>query len=455
MKIQSINPATLETVAEYDIMEDGQVREILEKSYEQYKKWKKTSIAKRQQLLRNLAQTIREMKEETAKLMTIEMGKPIKQARAELEKCAWTAEVYADNAEKWLAEEKLDADGLKHRVILQPLGVILGIMPWNFPIWQVMRFAIPTTLVGNTVILKHSNAVPGCALAIEEMFRKAGYPEGVFSTIIATHSQTEWLISQNQIMGVSLTGSTEAGARIAEIAGKNLKKVVLELGGSDPFIVCEDVDLEFVVKNAVIGRTQNNGQSCIAAKRFIVHESIAEKFAEKLGDALDKLKIGDPLNDDVEIGPMANQGEFERIQSQLEDALQKGGKTTAEIPEIKGYFVKPGIVLNPKESMKVVKEEVFGPLAPILTFSTDEEAIAIANNTEFGLGGSVWTKNLERGERIAREIEAGSVFVNSITKSDPRVPFGGIKKSGLGRELSWHALREFANIKALNVYEHK
>lgn len=394
------------------------------------------------------------MKEEVAKLMSAEMGKPIRQAKAELEKCAWTCEVYATNAEQWLAPEEIKADGIRHLVVFQPLGVILGIMPWNFPIWQVIRWAVPALLVGNTVILKHSNAVPGCAMAIEEMFRKAGFTEGIFTTVIIDHRQVEWLISQDEVRGVSLTGSTEAGAKVAEIAGKHLKKVVLELGGSDPFIVLEDADLDFVIPNAVIGRTQNNGQSCIAAKRFIVHRSIVEEFSRKFAEALAELKIGDPLEEDTDIGPMATQGEFERMKEMLQDVEEKGVKTTCEIPEGTGFFVKPGVVYDANENLKVVREEVFGPLAPILTFETDEEAIELANRTEFGLGGSVWTKDIERGKRIAMEIEAGSVFVNCITKSDPRVPFGGIKRSGYGKELSWHGLREFANVKALNIYRH-
>lgn len=454
MKIKSMNPATLEVLKEYDLFTEKQLQDALDKAYMTYLEWRQEPIERRKGLLINLALTIREMKEELAVLMSNEMGKPIKQARGELEKCAWTCEVFAENAEKWLQEERVEADGMKHLIVLQPLGVILGIMPWNFPVWQVIRWAVPAILVGNTVLLKHSNSVPGCALAIESLFRRAGFREGIFQTLLITHQQVEWLISQPQVRGVSLTGSTEAGAKVAEVAGRYLKKVVLELGGSDPFIVCEDADLDFVIPNAVIGRTQNNGQSCIAAKRFIVHKSIEKEFTEKFAKALSNLKVGDPLDEENDLGPMATKGEYERMGDLLEDIKQKGAKTTCEILNGIGYFVKPGIVYNATKDLRVVNEEVFGPLAPILTFETDEEAIALANATEFGLGGSVWTKDLQRGERIARKIEAGSVFVNCITKSDPRVPFGGIKKSGYGKELSWHGLREFANIKSLNVYQH-
>ncbi|RMG28760.1 MAG: NAD-dependent succinate-semialdehyde dehydrogenase [Methanobacteriota archaeon] len=454
MKVKSINPATMEVIQEYDLFSDEKVNECLLNAQTAFEEWRKQPLSVRKELLKKLAHTIRAMKEEVAVLMAEEMGKPIRQARAELEKCAWTCEVYADKAEKWLAEEEIKADGLKHLVILQPLGVILGIMPWNFPIWQVIRWAVPAILVGNTALLKHSNTVPGCAIAIEKMFRNAGFPEGVFTTLLIDHQQVEWLISQDQIRGVSLTGSTEAGAKVAEIAGRHLKKVVLELGGSDPFIILEDADLDFVIPNAVIGRTQNNGQSCIAAKRFIVHRSIADEFSRRFAEALAKLRIGDPRDEETDIGPMATQGEYSRMKDILQDVNEKGARTTCELPEGIGYFVKPGVVFNADEGLRAVKEEVFGPLAPILTFETDEEAIALANKTDFGLGGSVWTKDLERGKRIAMEIQAGSVFVNCITKSDPRVPFGGIKKSGYGKELSWHGLREFANVKSLNIYDH-
>ncbi|MFV2015458.1 MAG: NAD-dependent succinate-semialdehyde dehydrogenase, partial [Candidatus Heimdallarchaeota archaeon] len=389
-------------------------------------------------------------------LMVTEMGKPITQAVVEVEKCAWASEVYAENVDEWSQSETVKADGKEHRVIFQPLGVILSVMPWNFPFWQAFRFAIPTIIVGNTAILKHSNNVPGCALLIEDAFKQAGFPKGVFTTILADHEQVAEILESEYIQGVSLTGSTYAGSKIAELAGVNLKKVVLELGGSDSFIVMEDADLDFVVKNAVIGRTQNNGQSCIAAKRFIVHESIASIFSNKFAKALANLKVGDPMNPDVDVGPMANVGEYNLLKEQIEDAIEQEGiiLTGGHVPDKVGYFVEPTLVTNTNSNMKIIKEEVFGPVAPVIVFSSDEEAIKLANNTEFGLGGSIWGQDEERTRRIAEELECGSVFINSIVKSDPRMPFGGIKKSGIGRELSKYGLKEFVNIKAINIYSH-
>lgn len=456
MKFSSINPTSEHAIAEYETMSYGTIGEILESSHITYNSWKNTSIDEKKLLFRSLADVLRLRKDEFAKLMVTEMGKPIKQALGEVEKCAWTCEVYADNVDDWLKSEIVNADGKEHKVIFQPLGVILSVMPWNFPFWQAFRFAIPSIIVGNTSILKHSNNVPGCALAIAEAFVQAGFPKGVFSTILADHSQVAELLESDYIQGVSLTGSTYAGAKIAEIAGANLKKVVLELGGSDPFIVLDDANLDFVINNAVVGRTQNNGQSCIAAKRFIVQKSIATEFGNRFAKAIAELKIGDPMDPDIDIGPMANIGEYKLIKDQIEDAIQKDGiiLVGGHLPDKGGYFVEPTIVTNTTPNMRIVKEEVFGPVAPIITFETDDEAIKIANNTEFGLGGSIWTANEERANKIALELDCGSVFINSIVKSDPRMPFGGVKKSGIGRELSKYGLKEFVNVKAINVYDH-
>lgn len=456
MKFSSINPTTELSIAEYNTMSYGEIGKILESSHSAYKSWKNTPLSERALLFRGLADVLRLRKDEFARLMVTEMGKPIKQAIGEVEKCAWTCEVYAENVKNWLEPENVTADGKEHKVIFQPLGVILSVMPWNFPFWQALRFAIPSIIVGNTSILKHSNNVPGCALAIEDAFTQAGFPKDVFTTILADHDQVADILESDYIQGVSLTGSTYAGAKIAEIAGTNLKKVVLELGGSDPFIILEDADLDFVVENAVVGRTQNNGQSCIAAKRFIVHESVESEFSSKFAKALAKLKIGDPMDPEVDIGPMANIGEFNLIKEQIEDAIQQEGIILAggHVPDVAGYFVEPTLVTNTNSNMKIVKEEVFGPVAPVITFSSDDEAIKLANSTEFGLGGSVWGTDEVRTRRIAEELECGSVFINSIVKSDPRMPFGGVKKSGIGRELSKYGLKEFVNVKAINIYSH-
>ncbi|MHA2029200.1 MAG: NAD-dependent succinate-semialdehyde dehydrogenase [Candidatus Kariarchaeaceae archaeon] len=457
MKFSSINPMTETSVAEYETMSYGEIGQILESSHETYKSWKNTPMDERKMLFRSLAEVLRLRKDEFAKLMVTEMGKPIKQAFAEVEKCAWTCEVYADKVDEWLESELVEVDGKEHKVVFQPLGVILSVMPWNFPFWQAFRFAIPSIIVGNTSILKHSNNVPGCALAIADSFTQAGFPKGVFTTVLADHTQVGEILESDHIQGVSLTGSTWAGALVAEIAGKNLKKVVLELGGSDPFIVLDDANLDFVIKNAVFGRTQNNGQSCIAAKRFIVQDTIATEFANQFAKAISQLKIGDPMDPEVDIGPMANPGEYKIIKEQIDDAIEQEGIILAggQIPETPGYFVEPTVVTNTNPNMKIVKEEVFGPVAPVIIFSTDEEAIELANNSEFGLGGSIWTANEERAKKIAMELECGAVFINSIVKSDPRMPFGGVKKSGIGRELSKYGLKEFVNVKAINVYSHE
>ncbi|OLS28320.1 MAG: Succinate semialdehyde dehydrogenase [NAD(P)+] Sad [Candidatus Heimdallarchaeota archaeon LC_2] len=457
MKFVTINPTTEQTIAEYEIMSYGTIGEILEAAHVGFTSWKSTSMDERKLLFRSLADVLRLRSDEFAKLMVTEMGKPIKQAIAEVEKCAWTCEVYAEKADEWLESENVTADGKEHKVIFQPLGVILAVMPWNFPFWQVFRFAIPSIMVGNTAILKHSNNVPGCSLAIAEAFTQAGFPKGVFTSVLADHEQVGEILESDYVQGVSLTGSTYAGSKIAETAGKNLKKVVLELGGSDPFIILEDADLDFVVKNAVFGRTQNNGQSCIAAKRFIVHESIASDFSGLFAKALTNLKVGDPMDPDVDIGPMANVGEYNLIKEQLKDAIEQEGIILAggEIPDKAGYFVEPTLVTNTNSNMKIVKEEVFGPVAPVITFSSDVEAIKLANNTEFGLGGSIWGADEVRTRAIAAELECGSVFINSIVKSDPRMPFGGVKKSGMGRELSKYGLKEFVNVKAINIYSHQ
>ena len=342
-------------------------------------------------------------------------------------------------------------------VVFEPLGAILSIMPWNFPFWQAFRFGIPTLIAGNVSILKHSNVVPQCALAIEEAFNKAGFPQNVFKTIITEHESVAELVKSDLIRGVSLTGSTSAGARIAELAGRNLKKVVLELGGSDPFIVLNDADVEFAAKNAVSGRNVNSGQSCIAAKRFIVMRDVFEEFSKKFAEATNALIVGDPMDMKTDVGPLVNKDGLTQIESQVQDAVIKGAiiLTGGKKLERKGYFYKPTVLSNIKINMKVVTEEVFGPVAPIIVVNDEEEAIKIANNSEFGLGASVWTKDENKGLEIAKKLEAGDIFINSVVKSDPRMPFGGIKKSGIGRELSKYGLKEFVNIKGINVYEQK
>jgi acyl-CoA reductase-like NAD-dependent aldehyde dehydrogenase len=327
-------------------------------------------------------------------------------------------------------------------------------MPWNFPFWQALRFGVPSIIAGNVSILKHSNVVPQCAFAIEDIFRKSGFPENIFRTILSDHDSVFDLMASEIIKGISFTGSTNAGKKVAQAAGNNLKKVVMELGGSDPFIVLEDSDIEVAAKNAIIGRTMNTGQSCIASKRFIVVKDVAEEFASQFAKRMENLTVGDPMSEETDVGCLVNKAALEEIEEQVQDAVDKGATilTGGERVGNTGFFYKPTVLTDVNFQMKVVTEEVFGPVAPIIVVDNEDEAIEIANRTKFGLGGSVWTKDMERGLRIARKIEAGSVFVNSITKSDPRMPFGGVKESGFGRELSEFGLKEFVNVKGLNVY---
>ncbi|HLD34208.1 MAG TPA: NAD-dependent succinate-semialdehyde dehydrogenase [Candidatus Nanoarchaeia archaeon] len=456
MKFKVINPAT-EEVTEHEAFSKAEITFIAQYSKDAFNYWKETPLTDRITIIKKLGEVLLRNKETYAKLASTEMGKPIKAAIAEIEKCAWTADVYVDNVKQWLKEEHVEADGIKHLVSFEPLGVVLAIMPWNFPFWQAFRCAIPALLAGNTIILKHSNQVPLCALAIEDAFRESGCPENVFRTILADHASTEELAASDIITAISLTGSTEAGSKIAEIAGKNIKKVVLELGGSDPFIVLEDADIIATVKHAATGRTANTGQSCISAKRFIVHEKIADEFAQKFAEEIQKVIVGDPMNEHTQMGPLVNQGAIDKVESQVNDAIQRGAKVLCGGARLKqpGFFYPPTVLANVPKNARVLREEVFAPIAPIIKFKTDDEAVAIANELEFGLGASIWTINLEHAESLAKKIVCGAVFINAIVKSDPRMPFGGAKKSGIGRELSHYGLKEFVNVKSINVYEHK
>ena len=457
MKFHTINPATEEVIGEYELMSRDKVISIVKDSGKDFEGWRSLDISERAYYFRKLAKVLRNNKQEYAEMMTIEMGKPIKQSYSEVEKCAWICEFYADYAANWLEEEIVQADGKKNIVMFQPLGTILSIMPWNYPFWQALRFGIPTLMAGNTTILKHSNQVPQCALAIEDTFRKAGFPDNVFRTVITDHELVGEIVKSDLIQGVSLTGSTGAGSKIAELAGKNLKKVILELGGSDPFIVLEDADPDFAAQNAVIGRTTNSGQSCISAKRFIVVKNVAEEFTKKFAEYMEKLIVDDPMKMETNVGPLVNELGLKSVEFQVQDAVVKGATivTGGRRLDRKGYFYNPTVISNVRLNMKLVTEEVFGPVAPVIVVNDEQEAVRIANNSDFGLGASIWTRNEERALGMARNIDAGYIAINSIVKSDPRMPFGGIKKSGIGRELSKYGLKEFVNVKGINIYEHK
>ena len=451
--IQTTNPATGEKLATYEVFPNDRIVTTARNAANYFEKWSKLPILERADYFKKLGGVLRSKKSEYAKIMTLEMGKPISQAEAEVEKCAGGCDYYADNAAKWLEDEYAVTDAKASYVSYQPLGAILSVMPWNFPFWQALRFAIPTTIAGNTTILRHSNVCPGSALAIEQAFHEAGFPEAVFSTIITDHDAVKMLIESPYISGVSLTGSTEAGRSIGEQTASNFKKFVLELGGSDPFVVLEDADLDLAAQIGANARLQNSGQSCICAKRFIVVSSVFKEFNEKLTREFEKKKVGDPLDRDTYVGPLVNTQAVETIDSQVKDALSKGAEVEiGGSRRTPGAFYEPTILENVDEKMKVMSEEVFGPVAPLYEVQNEEEALRIANDTEFGLGASVWTQDLQRAKRAISEIQSGMVFVNQLTKSDPRMPFGGVKKSGMGRELSKFGLREFVNVKSVNIY---
>jgi succinate-semialdehyde dehydrogenase/glutarate-semialdehyde dehydrogenase len=382
------------------------------------------------------------------------MGKPVREALAEVEKCALLADYYAGNAVTFLKPEEIKTEAKKSYVMFQPLGIVLAVMPWNFPFWQAFRFGVPAVTSGNVVLLKHASNVPQTALVIEEAFAKAGFPEDVFKTVLIDVPETLRLIDDDLVDAVSLTGSNRAGEEIGAHAGRRIKKVVLELGGSDPYIVLDDADVEKAGRTAANARMVNTGQSCIAAKRFIVMESVADEFAGHFLARLREMKLGDPMDETTDIGPLARKDIRDGLKAQLRDAKLKGAKTI-ELPQplSKGYFFAPCVVLKPTPNMKVLTDEVFGPIAPIVVVKNEGEAIAAANNTEYGLGAAIWSRNTERAERMAKRIESGFVAINDMVRSDPRLPFGGVKKSGVGRELSNYGLKEFVNIKTVVVKE--
>lgn len=384
-------------------------------------------------------------------MMTLEMGKLIKESQAEVEKCAWVCDYYADHAAGFLADESIATDAASSYVAYQPLGTVLAVMPWNFPLWQVFRFAVPALTGGNTGVLKHASNVPRCALAIEQVFHDAEIPDGVFRTLMISASQVAKVIADPRIHAVTLTGSEPAGKKVAACAGENLKKTVLELGGSDAFIILEDADLEEAVKNAVASRFLNAGQSCIAAKRFIVIDSVADEFVKRFRDAAEKLTMGDPLDESTTLAPMARVDLRDELHQQVDAGIRQGAVvvTGCESPAGPGAFYPPSILDHVQPGMTAYEEELFGPVASVIRATDEQDALRIANGSRYGLGGSVWTTNLKRGEALARRVQAGAVFVNGMVKSDPRLPFGGVKASGYGRELSHHGLHEFLNAKTV------
>ncbi|UYQ91325.1 NAD-dependent succinate-semialdehyde dehydrogenase [Chitinophaga horti] len=450
MTFSSIYPYTQETIAEYPAHTPAEIEKKLALADKAYRQWQQVPLPKRAELMRKLAAVLKQDAVEHATIITREMGKTLKEATAEVQKCATTAEHYADHIESMLQPKLIASDAQKSYVSYEPKGVILAIMPWNFPYWQVFRFAIPNILAGNTGVLKHASNVSGCALAIEKVFLKAGFPEGIFQSLLVSSKSMEPVIADNRIQGVTLTGSTPAGMSVAQLAGRYIKKTVLELGGSDPFIVLKDADIEQAAKVAVQARMQNAGQSCIAAKRWIVDKSVAAEFTAKVQDLIHHLQQGDPMLESTNTGPMARPDLAEELLKQMNDSLKLGARILAG-GVLEGCNFTPALLADVKPGMKAFDEETFGPLAAVITAENEQEAIRLANMTEFGLGASLWTKDLEKAAALARQIESGNVFVNAMVRSDARLPFGGIKQSGYGRELSMEGVHEFLNLKTVYV----
>jgi len=453
MAIQTQNPATGEVVKSFEPHSDAQIDAVIANSVEAFTELRLWSFEKRAQHMRRAAEIMREDAETLGAIVTLEMGKTLKSAIGEVNKCAVGAEYYANTAEQHMADEIIETNATKSYRTYQPIGPVLAVMPWNYPIWQVVRFAAPALMAGNTGLLKHASNVPQCALYIEDIFRRAGFPDGSFQTLLIGGSKVERVLRDDRVKAATLTGSEPAGASVASICGEEIKPTVLELGGSDAFIVMPSADLEKAVSAAITARNQNNGQSCIAGKRFIVHADIYEDFRKKFEAATDALKVGDPMDDGTDIGPLVNAASLEEIVGQVENAVRDGAAlvTGGVAIEGPGYFFKPGILENIPKTSNAFHEEIFGPVAALYKVPDLSAAIALANDSPFGLGSSVWTSDMDEQSQAIRDIEAGATFINAMTASDPRLPFGGIKKSGYGRELAAEGIRAFCNVKTVFV----
>ena len=454
MNLVSINPANNKILESHKEISTENINQIINSSYNTYLEWRNKSISYRSKRMRDLAELLKQKKEKLGALMTQEMGKPIKQSIAEAEKCAWVCEYYADNAERFLSKKEISTDSKKSFISFQPIGLILAIMPWNFPFWQVFRFASPTLMAGNVGILKHASNVQGCAKQIEKLFLEAGFPEYTFSNLVIGSNKVSNVINNPLVRAITLTGSTPAGKSVASHAGSLLKKTVLELGGNDPYIILEDADLNNAVESCIAGRMLNTGQSCIAAKRFIVVKTRLDEFIDKVEQKINNMKMGDPLNSNIDIGPMVNTDARDELHQQVLMSIEKGAKLISggKIPESDGSFYPPTLLTNVEPGMSAFDDELFGPVAVIISAKDQAHAIDLANKTNYGLGAAIFTGDIDKGEKIAiNELEAGSCFVNDFVKSDPRLPFGGIKESGYGRELSEFGILEFVNIKSVVI----
>ncbi|HEY6116276.1 MAG TPA: NAD-dependent succinate-semialdehyde dehydrogenase [Candidatus Dormibacteraeota bacterium] len=451
--LKSIDPATGRELASFPEADAAAVEIALERAYAARQAWREAGAGMRSALMRSVAGVLRADKSRFAALLTAEMGKPIVEAEAEIEKCAWTANWFAENSERLLADEPMESTASESYVRFQPLGVILAVMPWNFPFWQAFRAGLPALSAGNVMLLKHSSNVPQSALAIEEVFREAGLPEGVFQTLLIGSGAVEGLIGDRRVAGVTLTGSEGAGRTVAEAAGRTLKKAVLELGGSDPFVVLADADIEAAATVACRARNQNNGQSCIAAKRFIVEEAVADEFEKRFVAAVGALKVGNPMDRNNQVGPLARGDLVDDLERQVEESVRLGARAVVGGKRIEGdgYYFQPTVLTHVRPGMPAYHEETFGPVAAVIRVKDSDDALRVANDTDFGLGSNIWTRDVGRGKRMAEQVEAGLVFINGMVASDARLPFGGVKRSGYGRELSEYGIKEFTNIQTVWV----
>ena len=449
--MESINPHSGQKIRSYERHDEKTVNQFLERADRTFREWRKTSFAERAKLMKAAGQVLRDRKAQLANLMAEEMGKPLKDGEAEVEKCAGCCDYFADNAEKFLSNKKIESDGETSYVAFDPVGVVLAVMPWNFPFWQVFRFAAPSLMAGNVGVLKHASNVTGCAMAIEEIFEAAGFPKGAFTTVLVPGSDVEKIIRHPLVKAVTLTGSTPAGKSVAKTAGEELKKTVLELGGSDAYLVLDDADVAKAAEVCAKSRLINAGQSCIAAKRFIVVKKHMAEFERLYVEKFKAIKFGDPKAKESDIGPMARKDLRDEVHEQVEKSLSQGAKLAlgGKIPTDEGAYYPPTVLTGVKPGMTAFDEEIFGPVAALIEAQDEADAVRLANQSQFGLGSAVFTKDKAKADRLAREIEAGCVFVNAFVKSDVRLPFGGIKQSGYGRELSWFGIQEFVNIKTV------
>jgi succinate-semialdehyde dehydrogenase/glutarate-semialdehyde dehydrogenase len=454
MAIESVNPLTGERIETFREMSPGEAGGIIDASHEAFSSWRETPLGERADRMRRAATLLRDRLNRYGELMALEMGKPIGEGRAETEKCAWVCDYYADHAEAFLRDEPVETDATRSFVTFEPLGVVLAVMPWNFPFWQVFRFAAPALMAGNAGCLKHASNVPRCGLAIEEIFREAGFPPALFRALMVGSPGVGQLIEHPRIRAVTLTGSTPAGRAVAQKAGKMLKKTVLELGGSDAYVILEDADLEPTIEACVTGRLINGGQSCIAAKRFVVPRGIRAEFETRFVERMNRARLGDPLDAATDIGPQARHDLRDELHRQVEQSVSLGARCLSggRVPDGPGAFYPPTVLTDVKRGMPAYDDELFGPVAAIIPVADEEQAIRVANDSVFGLGAAVFTGDAARGEAVAaRRLEAGSCFVNTFVRSDPRLPFGGIKQSGYGRELGHHGIKEFVNVKTVYV----